>query len=87
MIDKANEILETLTDTIKIESYNELQECFKLNIHRFKFDMGGSVKSIDPDSFTDGFHTLKDLQTRVELLVKLADFIDYVGALQGALIE
>lgn len=83
-----NEEIETLSNlvtAINVESYEELIDCFKKNLFRFKFDMRKSVSSIDCEKFWEAGMILKDLYTRIELLVKLHDFILYVGRLQEAL--
>lgn len=87
MIDEIGTQLDQLKHTINVESYDDLVACFKTNLSRFKFDMGGLIKSIDVDYYYHAGSTLRDLQTRVELLLKLSDFIDYVGVLQGSLKE
>ena len=82
-----NETFNQLILTIESQSYDELIDSFKINLYRFKYDMGGTIKSIDPDKFWESGSTLRDLQARIELLLKLSDFIDYVGSLQGVLIK
>jgi hypothetical protein len=87
MTSDEKEMLNSLKDSINIESYNELVECFKINLNRFRYDLGSTIKSIDPIHFYQAGEILRELKTRVDLLLKLSDFIDYVGVLQGTLMK
>lgn len=84
---ESKEILTELISTVESQSYDDLIECYKTNLHRFRYDMGCTIKSIDANKFWECGSTLRDLHTRIELLLKLSDFIDYVGSLQGVLIK
>lgn len=85
MNNREKEIYDYLIVTVECQSYDELIESYKRNLHRFKYDMGNKIQSINPDQFYNEGYTLRELHTRIELLLKLSDFIDYVGALQGIL--
>ena len=81
------EILNNLIDAINVVSYDDLIKSFKENLHIFKYDMGNIIKSINPDMYWGAGNDLRDLKTRVELLLKLSDFIEHVAVLQGILIN
>jgi hypothetical protein len=87
MTEETKELLNNLIDAIKIADYDELVRCFKKQINYFKLEMKETINSIDPVHYYQVGQILRDLQTRVELIIKLSDFIDYVGVLQGTIIE
>lgn len=87
MTNETNELLNNLITSINLESSDDLIDCFKKNLQTFKYDIPGMINSIDPKRFWDAGNIIRELQTRVELLLKLSDFLDYVFVLQGTLIN
>lgn len=87
MDEEENEMVDNLISAINIENYDLLVTCLKKQINYLKTDIPSIMKSIDPDHWYHIGHIMKEVQMKVELLLKLCDFIEYVGVLQGMIIK
>lgn len=87
MSKEENEMVTNLINAINIANYDSLVACLKKQINYLKTDIPSIMKTIDPDHWYQIGQIMKDVQIKVELLLKLCDFIEYVGVLQGMIIE
>lgn len=78
-----NKLPNSLVTTIKFEDPVDLVICLERHLHFFKFDIGNIIKQINTENIDETLWHLRSLASRLDLLLRLADFVDYTQVLHG----
>ncbi len=87
MSEEENKRFDNLISAINVENYELIAMFLKKQINYLKTDILSIMKSIEPDHCYQIGHIMKKVQMKVELLLKLCDFIENVEVLQGMIIK